>query len=186
MHLFSYTRSEVVFRTNRAVFVLKARLVLNAVADGRGGAAAGLVHGDHPLVGPRSPRGLLSLSRSLPLPGAVEHDRGQPLPHNASAAPPAYSRSASASSSTDSGWSESMDDGEGRTGGGEDAASSCMPDAGSSDMECTPVDDDFVSIARCDPPLSLDPVANDPPLSLHPVATLPALSNPLQNLHPKP
>ena len=46
---------------------------------------------------------------------------------------------------------------------GKDAAPSCMPDAVSSDMECTPVDDDFVSIARCDPPSSLHPVANPEP-----------------------
>ena len=82
----------------------------------------------------------------------------------ASVATPAFSRSASASSSTDSGWSESTDGGEGRSGAvRQDAAPSCMPDAVSSDVECTPVDDDFVNIARCNPALSLYPVAHPKP-----------------------
>jgi len=81
-----------------------------------------------------------------------------------SVATPACPRSASALSSMDSGWSESTDGGDGLTGGldaiRKDATPSCMPAALSSDMEC---DDDFVSIARCDPPLSPPPVADPRP-----------------------
>ena len=85
----------------------------------------------------------------------------------ASVATPACPGSASALISTDSGWSESTDGGDGLSGGldaiRKEAAPSCMPDELSSDMEC---DDDFISIARCEPPLSPFPRCKPQTLTL--------------------